>query len=126
MGRLDLDMELESRNRSVIDSPEKNNQVTTESKTTDIFKNYDLYLAAKNGDLNDFKSILHRISSSELISSREMLSRVSPIGNTLFHVAAVHGNEDMVNYIAAEDPSAVLQKNFNGDTALHLAETQNC
>ncbi|XP_073155880.1 protein ACCELERATED CELL DEATH 6-like [Henckelia pumila] len=127
MGKLDLSMELQRRNRSIISRPENNNQATTESGnndqalTADTFKNYGLYLAAKHGDLNHFSSILHYISSSGLMSCTEILSRVSPVGNTFLHVAAQHGNKDMVNYIATKAPSIVLRKDFNGDTALHLA-----
>ncbi|EYU26164.1 hypothetical protein MIMGU_mgv1a021826mg, partial [Erythranthe guttata] len=46
---------------------------------------------------------------------------VSPAGNTLLHIAAKHGNEDAVTYIAAKVPSLLLIKNDNGETALHLA-----
>ncbi|XP_073299149.1 protein ACCELERATED CELL DEATH 6-like isoform X2 [Primulina huaijiensis] len=100
---------------------ESDNQVTMERESTDIFEDYDLYLTAKNGKQNDFSSILDRVSATNHVSSGEILSRVTPIGNTFFHVAAVHGNYGIVNYIATKDPSIILQKNFNGDTALHLA-----
>ncbi|XP_073061113.1 protein ACCELERATED CELL DEATH 6-like isoform X2 [Primulina eburnea] len=130
MGRLDLHMELERgddfesydlHQPDAKNGRESDNQVTMESESTDIFEDYDLYLAAKNGKQNDFSSILDRVSATKHVSSGEILSRVTPIGNTFFHVAAVHGNHGMVNYIATKYPSIILQKNFNGDTALHLA-----
>ncbi|KAH6764678.1 hypothetical protein C2S51_015927 [Perilla frutescens var. frutescens] len=49
------------------------------------------------------------------------LYHLSPIGNGFIHVAAKHGKENVVNFIAAREPYMVLSKNFNGETALHLA-----
>ncbi|KZV14937.1 ankyrin repeat-containing protein [Dorcoceras hygrometricum] len=117
MGHLDLDIELERADKkSSTDSQESDDEVTTESESTSIYEDYELYLAAKNGNLNDFSSTLDRY-----VSPVEILSGVSPIGNNFFHIAAVHGNEGIVNYIATKDPSIVLRKNLDGDTALHLA-----
>ncbi|XP_075497935.1 protein ACCELERATED CELL DEATH 6-like isoform X1 [Primulina tabacum] len=130
MGKLDLHMELERgddfeyydlRQLDAKNGRESDNQGTMGSESTDIFEDYDLYLAAKNGKQNDFSSILDRVSATNHVSSSEILSRVTPIGNTFFHVAAVHGNHGMVNYIATKYHSIILQKNFNGDTVLHLA-----
>ncbi|XP_012850842.1 PREDICTED: ankyrin repeat-containing protein At5g02620-like [Erythranthe guttata] len=87
----------------------------------DIYKNYDLYQAAQNGSSEYFGRVLDRVSSAETKQFGEILRRVSPAGNTLLHIAAKHGNEDAVTYIAAKVPSLLLIKNDNGETALHLA-----
>ncbi|KAH6755115.1 hypothetical protein C2S53_017899 [Perilla frutescens var. hirtella] len=122
MGLLDLMIERDRR-----DEPKKKERSpTTRSSSsrqedndheTDMYKDYDLYLAAKNGDLNDFKRILDRVSAA---ASADILSRLSPTGNTFLHVAARYGNEDIVTFITAMKPSLVLAKNINGETVLHL------
>ncbi|XP_047978374.1 putative ankyrin repeat protein RBE_0317 [Salvia hispanica] len=83
-----------------------------------MYKEPDLYLAAINGDLDHFKRIFHQISTGD---SEVILSRLSLTGNTFLHVAAKHGNQAIVKFIASTQPSLVLAKNFNGETALHLA-----
>ncbi|XP_047965475.1 protein ACCELERATED CELL DEATH 6-like [Salvia hispanica] len=82
-------------------------------------KDLDLYLAAKNGDLADIKRIIRRISTGD--SGDDILSRLSLIGNTFLHVAAKHGNQDIVKFIASTKPSLVSAKNICGETVLHLA-----
>ncbi|KAG8364703.1 hypothetical protein BUALT_Bualt18G0026200 [Buddleja alternifolia] len=88
---------------------------------TDIYNDCDLYLAAKNGNLSQFSRILARVASAEKASFVEILRRLSPALNTFLHVAAKHGNENTVTYVAAKSPSLTLHKNSNGDTALHVA-----
>ncbi|KAH6795987.1 hypothetical protein C2S51_036973 [Perilla frutescens var. frutescens] len=88
---------------------------------TEIYRDQDLYRAAKNGNLEEFTRLLDRISAANHINFHEILSRLSPIGNRFIHVAAKHGKENVVNFIAAREPYMVLSKNFNGETALHLA-----
>ncbi|KAG6391888.1 hypothetical protein SASPL_149652 [Salvia splendens] len=97
------------------------NQSYEEDKLVDaeMYNDLDLYLAAINGDLDHFKIILYRISSSDSVD--DILSRLSPTQNTFLHVAAKHGKLDIVVFIATTKPSLVLAKNFNGDTVLHLA-----
>ncbi|KAI3465741.1 hypothetical protein Pfo_022404 [Paulownia fortunei] len=141
MGRLDLMIELEreppwddepkkeerqrpkrrSPSRIQDDNGTENGSQSNDNHVTDIYKDYDLYLAAKNGSLDDFGRFLDRVSAAEHASFGDILRRVSPAGNTFLHVAAKYGNEDIVTYIAAKDPSLVLNKNSNGETALHLA-----
>lgn len=86
---------------------------------TEMYKDYDLYLAAKSGHLDDFKRILDRVSATAS-SSADVMWRLSPIGNTFLHVAANHGNQDLVAFMASTQPSFMLAKDFNGETALHL------
>ncbi|KAL1531525.1 protein ACCELERATED CELL DEATH 6-like [Salvia divinorum] len=87
----------------------------------EMYIDRDLYLAAINGDLNQFERIFYRISKENHESESERLSRLTPIQNTVLHVAAKHGNQDIVNFITRTKPSLALAKNFNGDTVLHLA-----
>lgn len=132
MGLVDLMIEQErggdeARNRGdESNKEEKNiNQMQAddeeEEEVTEMYKDYDLYLAAETGDFHAFKTILDRLSAAETPTSVDILSRLSPIGNTFLHVAAKCGNKDTLTFISAMKPSLALAKNFNGDTALHLA-----
>lgn len=100
----------------------ENRSQSNNEHVTDIYKDYDLYIAAKSGTLHEFCRILDRISAAENNQFGEIMRRASPAGNTLLHIAVTHGNEDIVTYIATKDPLLLLNKNFmNGETALHLA-----
>lgn len=55
------------------------------------------------------------------MSFHHILSRLSLVGSTLLHVAAKHGREEVVSFIAATEPYLILSKSFDGETALHLA-----
>ncbi|XP_042043947.1 uncharacterized protein LOC121789597 [Salvia splendens] len=72
------------------------NQSYEEDKLVDaeMYNDLDLYLAAINGDLDHFKIILYRISSSDSVD--DILSSLSPTQNTFLHVAAKHGKLDIV------------------------------
>ncbi|KAL8511168.1 hypothetical protein ACS0TY_017842 [Phlomoides rotata] len=111
----------ERKKRSTKEDDDSSQTEDDEDHVTEIYKDYDLYVAAKNGNLADFKTVLHRGSAAENAPCDVILRRLSPAGNTFLHVAAKYGNEDIVTYISAKKPSLVLSKNFNGETALHLA-----
>ncbi|KAF8044268.1 hypothetical protein BT93_A2303 [Corymbia citriodora subsp. variegata] len=46
---------------------------------------------------------------------------LSPSGNSLLHVAAGSGNDDVMELILIQFPNTVIQKNSSEDTALHVA-----
>ncbi|KAL3624768.1 hypothetical protein CASFOL_031436 [Castilleja foliolosa] len=142
MGRLDLQIELESYpSSSPKDEPRNDNVKKPEKKlpaskiqpddhhesqsnedpVSDIYTDYGLYLAAKNGSLDDFAHLLARVSASQQTPPGDILRRASPVGNTFIHVAAKHGKDKIVTFIAENDPSVVLVKNHNRETALHVA-----
>ena len=139
MGRLDLMIELEHGPQCQDDRPKKeerkrptrgspsrihddhNESQSSDEDVTNIQKDYNLYLAAKYDNLDGFLTVLDRVSAAEHASYADILIRLSPAGNTYIHVAATHGNEDIVTHIAAMVPSLVLRKNSDGDTPLHLA-----
>lgn len=106
---------------STSSSSEVESDSQSNEHVTDIFEDTDLYLLAKNGNVDDFRKVLDRISAAENVSYVESLSRVNPAGNTLLHVAVKHGNKNIVTDIVEKDPYAIFDVNFSGDTALHLA-----
>ncbi|KAL7142139.1 hypothetical protein ABFS83_08G103400 [Erythranthe nasuta] len=129
MGRLDLMIESERGRRSTTTTTRGRRRSHSRSQdndhnnhVTNVYNDYDLYLSAKHGSLDDFSRTLHRVSTAERVPVGVILHRLSPSGNTFLHIAAKHGNEQLVAYIASKDPSLMLIKNsINGDTALHLA-----
>ncbi|KAL0328171.1 UNVERIFIED_CONTAM: protein ACCELERATED CELL DEATH 6 [Sesamum calycinum] len=106
MGRLDLMIELEHGPQWQDDRPKKKRKKDQREDPR---------------HLHDFLTVLDQVSAAEHASYADILRRVSPAGNTYIHVAAKHGNQEIVTHIAAMDPSLVLRKNSDGDTPLHLA-----
>ena len=45
----------------------------------------------------------------------------SPMKNTVLHVAALHGNDEMADSVAKQDPHLIFSSNINRDTPLHVA-----
>ncbi|GMG98587.1 hypothetical protein Nepgr_000427 [Nepenthes gracilis] len=72
-------------------------------------------------NVDDFISILERVSTKKRYSLADIFRQVSPLGNTLLHVAASHQNEKITRLIAYHCPSMILKQNSDGDTAMHLA-----
>ncbi|KAI8005580.1 Protein ACCELERATED CELL DEATH 6 [Camellia lanceoleosa] len=54
-------------------------------------------------------------------AATKTMSIVSPMGNTLLHIAASFGNEETVGLIAYHFPPLIKKRNSEGDTALHVA-----
>ncbi|KAL5865153.1 hypothetical protein ACOSQ3_002667 [Xanthoceras sorbifolium] len=72
--------------------------------------------AALEGDVNKFPFC--DIGREDL---SEIFNQVSPSGNSLLHVASSSGHQDMTQLIARNFPILIAKKNFEGNTALHLA-----
>ncbi|KAL0406323.1 UNVERIFIED_CONTAM: hypothetical protein Slati_3946200 [Sesamum latifolium] len=134
MGRIDLMIELEggrpwrgetkrptTRSPSRIQYTSHNVRPANGERMADLHKDYELFHSAKNGNFGYFGMVLSAISAAEQASSGDILRRASAAGNTYMHVAAKHGNADIVTYIGKEDASVLLYKNDDADTPLHLA-----
>lgn len=50
----------------------------------EMYKDYDLFLAAKNGHLDDFDRILDRVSTADSVESVDILSRLSLLETHFF------------------------------------------
>ncbi|KAG8366158.1 hypothetical protein BUALT_Bualt17G0046800 [Buddleja alternifolia] len=84
-----------------------------------IYGDFDLYLAAKTGNDEMFRGHFESLASTT--DQMDILRRRSPKGNTFLHLAAKHGNQNIVEYIAEKSPQLNMLRNSNGDTALHVA-----
>ena len=49
------------------------------------------------------------------------LTSKSPVGNTVFHVAAGHGKFEILIYLCQKSPKKIMQLNKLGDTPIHSA-----
>ncbi|KAK3404666.1 hypothetical protein EUGRSUZ_K00973 [Eucalyptus grandis] len=84
----------------------------------------DLYEATKNGDAEKFIDALEEVSESSKLALPLIFDQVTPSGNSLLHVAASSGKEDIMKLILSHFQDLVdivPRKNFSGDTPLHVA-----
>lgn len=80
-----------------------------------------LYRAATEADVDGFLNVLERVSREKNLTLASIFDQVTPLKNTLLHVAAASGNLEIVALIVYGYPRLVTETNSNGDTALHLA-----
>ncbi|XP_028071769.1 protein ACCELERATED CELL DEATH 6-like [Camellia sinensis] len=82
----------------------------------------ELYWAATKNNVDAFIDVLEHVSrKKEQSLSTIIFDQVSPMGNTLLHIAASFGNEETVGLIAYHFPPLIKKRNSEGDTALHVA-----
>nr|TKS11531.1 hypothetical protein D5086_0000072640 [Populus alba] len=83
----------------------------------------EVYTYAKEDNFNALFGLLS--DKLEHVSSEEVLDiifkHVAASGNSLLHVAASHGSEDVIQLLCHHFPLLITRKNFLGDNALHLA-----
>ncbi|KAF8034604.1 hypothetical protein BT93_C0801 [Corymbia citriodora subsp. variegata] len=80
-----------------------------------------LYEATKRGDVEKFIDALEKVSESRKLALSLIFDQVSPSGNSLLHLAAGSGNDDVMELILIHFPNTMIQKNSSEDTALHVA-----
>ncbi|KAI6672969.1 hypothetical protein NL676_000875 [Syzygium grande] len=83
--------------------------------------NRDLYEATKEGDVEKFVDALEKVSESRELALSLIFDQVTPSGNSLLHVAASSGRDDVVKLILVHFPNLVTRKNSSDDTPLHVA-----
>nr|TKS09024.1 hypothetical protein D5086_0000098020 [Populus alba] len=83
----------------------------------------EVYTYAKEDNFNALFGLLS--DKLEHVSSEEVLNiifkHVAASGNSLLHVAASHGSEDVIQLLCHHFPLLISRVNFQGDNALHLA-----
>lgn len=80
-----------------------------------------MYMQATQGHVGNFIRILRSISSEKDLRHSEILCQFSHQKNTCLHIAASFGHHDLAKYIVRECPDLIRNKNYKGDTALHIA-----
>ncbi|XP_039161006.1 protein ACCELERATED CELL DEATH 6 [Eucalyptus grandis] len=81
----------------------------------------DLYKATKNGDVEKFIDELEKVIELRKLALSLIFDQVIPSGDSLLHVAASSGNDDVVELILLHFPNTVTQRNSREDTPLHVA-----
>lgn len=119
MGRMDIRIQIERHRRN---RNERIKRLKTRINSTIIQENEtkkpmdpEIYKAAANDDPDGLKDILERDSLPAIID------QISPVGNTVLHIAAKFGRERNVKILIERYPSLIHEKNSKGDTALHVA-----
>ncbi|KAL3714932.1 hypothetical protein ACJRO7_006783 [Eucalyptus globulus] len=80
-----------------------------------------LYEVTKTGDANEFISALEEVSESRKLALSLIFDQVTPSGNSLLHVAASSGKDEVIELILDHFPNTVTRKNSSEDTPLHVA-----
>ncbi|KAF8034610.1 hypothetical protein BT93_C0804 [Corymbia citriodora subsp. variegata] len=81
----------------------------------------ELYEATKSGDADKFIDALEAVSELRKLALSQIFDQFTPSGNSLLHVAASSGKEDVMKLILFHFPDLVARKNFSEDTPLHVA-----
>ncbi|KAL3714914.1 hypothetical protein ACJRO7_006765 [Eucalyptus globulus] len=81
----------------------------------------DLYEATKEGDVEKFIDALEKVYESRKLALSLIFNQVTPSGNSLLHVAASSGSDDVMELILIHFPHIMTQKNSLEDTPLHVA-----
>ncbi|KAI4331953.1 hypothetical protein L6164_016897 [Bauhinia variegata] len=77
--------------------------------------------AVKGGNPDDFLDILMKVSTEKHLSLSAISNQVTGTGDSLLHLAALHGREEIAGLIAQHFPKLLIKTNIKGDTALHVA-----
>ncbi|PRQ31955.1 putative ankyrin repeat-containing domain, PGG domain, protein accelerated cell death 6 [Rosa chinensis] len=93
-----------------------------DSHLTDHSKLYhQLYRYASEGRQTDFITAIQKVANCDQNASIQLLSRLSPLNNSFLHTAVTFGHVSLAIKIMKLHPPLLLVKNFEGDTALHVA-----
>ncbi|CAK7349813.1 unnamed protein product [Dovyalis caffra] len=80
-----------------------------------------LYDSAKASDVDSFVDALQQVSSGKQLTLSANFEQVTPPRNSLLNVAANFGSKEITELVSHHFPNLISRKNFQGDTALHLA-----
>ncbi|KAJ0112166.1 hypothetical protein Patl1_02228 [Pistacia atlantica] len=77
----------------------------------------ELIRVTRDGNANSypFRDMSHR-DMSDII-----FKKLGPLNNSLLHLVASFGNEDLTKLMAGQFPTLIIQTNSHGDTPLHVA-----
>ncbi|XP_021815290.1 ankyrin repeat-containing protein ITN1-like [Prunus avium] len=79
-----------------------------------------LYSYATHGNTNGFHDTIEK-KLQDPNARVQLLSRRSPQNNTFVHIAVSSGHAELAAEILQQHKPLLLEKNFEGDTALHIA-----
>ena len=135
MGRLDITIEIErqrqrardrksQRSRRILSASIRDEQQVSSSQGVDTddgphnhIMDLELYEAAAEDDADGFLEVLQGLD----LDLPAISDQVTPLKNTILHVAAASGNSKIVELIVDLYPWLSAKTNSNGGTALHIA-----
>lgn len=82
---------------------------------------HQLYRYASEGRQNGFITAIEKVANHDENAFVQLLSRLSPLNNSFLHTALSFGHVSLAIQIMKLHPPLLLVKNFEGDTALHVA-----
>ncbi|KAI4331955.1 hypothetical protein L6164_016899 [Bauhinia variegata] len=97
------------------------NENDQEKHFPEEFISSELSDAVKGGNPDDFLDILMKVSTEKHLSLSAISNQVTGTGDSLLHLAALHGREEIAGLIAQHFPKLLIKRNIKGDTALHVA-----
>lgn len=87
---------------------------------------FELYEAVDiNGVVDTFVDVLEKISTNKRLPLSVIFDQVTHTGDSLLHVTAYSGREQIAELICHHFPELLTRRNICGDTALHVAARSN-
>ncbi|RZB75343.1 Protein ACCELERATED CELL DEATH 6 [Glycine soja] len=77
--------------------------------------------AVEKGDMDNFVNVLEQVCRERNLPLSAVFDQVTWTGDSLLHVAADKGKQDIVELIADHFQELLIRRNARGDTALHVA-----
>ncbi|XVF02004.1 hypothetical protein REPUB_Repub04eG0138600 [Reevesia pubescens] len=81
----------------------------------------DLYTAAMEGKILELVEAVERAPADRQTDVPASCIQISPQKNTMLHIATSYRHHEIVNLICKDLPFFILERNSEGDTALHIA-----
>ncbi|WVZ01983.1 hypothetical protein V8G54_022789 [Vigna mungo] len=83
--------------------------------------NFELYDAVEKGDVVNFFDVLEKECAERKVPLSDIFDQVTWAGDSLLHVAADFGSEQIAELISCHFPELLTRRNVRGDTPLHVA-----
>ncbi|XP_047180290.1 protein ACCELERATED CELL DEATH 6-like [Vigna umbellata] len=83
--------------------------------------NFELYDAVEKGDVVNFVDVLGKECAERKVPLSDIFDQVTWAGDSLLHVAADFGSEQIAELISCQFPELLTRRNVRGDTPLHVA-----
>ncbi|XP_047163768.1 ankyrin repeat-containing protein At5g02620-like [Vigna umbellata] len=82
---------------------------------------FELYDAVEKGDMDNFVDVLGKECAKRKVPLSDIFDQVTGAGDSLLHVAADLGSEQIAELISGHFPELLTRRNVRGDTPLHVA-----
>ncbi|QCD87773.1 ankyrin [Vigna unguiculata] len=82
---------------------------------------FELYDAVEKGDVDNFVDVLGKECAKRKVALSDIFDQITGAGDSLLHVAAHFGSEEIAELICCHFPELLIRRNVRGDTALHVA-----